>query len=68
MYDYQNIKEYINELPKILGDEAEPYGFLDIAKPNLSKNNNSVILVLFVGVIFVCGIAIFLYKNKKTVR
>ena len=68
MYDYQNIKEYINELPKILGDEAEPYGFLDIAKPNLSKNNNSVVLVLFVGVIFVCGITIFFYKNKKTVR
>ena len=68
MYDYQNIKEYINELPKILGDEAGPYGFLDVAKPNLSKNNNSVVLFLFVGVIFVCGIAIFLYKNKKTVR
>jgi hypothetical protein len=65
MYDYQNIKEYINELPKILGDEVGAYGFLDIAKPNLSKNNNSVVLVLFVGVIFVCGISIFLYKNKK---
>ena len=68
MYDYQNIREYINELPKISGDEAGPYGFLDIAKPNLSKNNNSVILVLLVGVIFVCGITIFFYKNKKTVR
>lgn len=67
MYDYHNIKQYINKLPEISGDEAGAYGFLDVAKPNLSKNNSAVIFVLFSGAIFVFGATIFLYKKQKNI-
>ncbi len=61
-YDYNEIKEYINELPPIPEGQAGAYGFLDTSS---SENTNDTYIVLIGTTILLFGVGTTIIINKK---
>jgi hypothetical protein len=63
VYDYEQMKNYINQLPPLDSDEAGSYGFLDVQTS--TTNENIQILAVGVAITLIALCTAFVFKAKK---
>lgn len=63
VYDYEQMKNYINQLPPLDSDEAGGYGFLDVQTSN-TTGNTQVFIIGVVVMLLVLGTAFALLRRK----
>ena len=63
IYNYEEVKNYINQLPPIAEDEAGAYGFLNVA--TAKDSFNSMLIVGGVAILTVIGLSVIVIYLKK---
>lgn len=62
VYDYEEVKNYINQLPPVTEGEAGAYGFLNVEPAEESVNG--ILIVGIVAVFAVLSMSIIIYRKK----